>query len=233
LHPIMPGSVQQGGAISLSNSLPNRDCRVSCMNCTFTDNYSALMGGAISNQQGDLVVKDSILWNDSATFQGAEIYSFIEDNANVTYTNIEGGWPGTGNINTNPLFADANNYDVHLKSHYGRWDPVQAIWVSDDVNSPCIDAGDPNSDWTEELWPHGGRINMGAYGGTAEASLSSSNVGNLADLNHDGSVDYFDLDLFGDKWTIQESLLSQDMDRNGIVDGKDYATFALNWLWEE
>ncbi len=43
----------------------------------------------------------------------------------------------------------------------------------DDVTSPCIDAGDPNSDWTGETWPHGGRINMGAYGGTREASMST------------------------------------------------------------
>ena len=45
------------------------------------------------------------------------------------------------------------------------------------VTSPCIDAGDPTADWTGELWPHGGRINMGAYGGTPEASMSLSIVG--------------------------------------------------------
>jgi parallel beta-helix repeat protein len=33
--------------------------------------------------------------------------------------------------------------------------------------------GDPNSDWTSEIWPHGERINMGAYGGTQEASMST------------------------------------------------------------
>lgn len=42
----------------------------------------------------------------------------------------------------------------------------------DDVTSPCIDAGDPNSPVGDEPMPNGGRVNMGAYGGTAEASKS-------------------------------------------------------------
>jgi len=42
----------------------------------------------------------------------------------------------------------------------------------DDVTSPCIDAGDPNSPVGDEPEPNGGRINMGAYGGTEEASKS-------------------------------------------------------------
>jgi len=39
--------------------------------------------------------------------------------------------------------------------------------------SPCIDTGDPSdTDWQNELLPNGSRINMGAYGGTPEASMS-------------------------------------------------------------
>jgi L-ascorbate metabolism protein UlaG (beta-lactamase superfamily) len=62
--------------------------------------------------------------------------------------------------------------DYHLKSEAGRWDPVSESWIVDDVTSPCIDAGDPNSPVGDEPEPNGGIINMGAYGGTAEASKS-------------------------------------------------------------
>jgi L-ascorbate metabolism protein UlaG (beta-lactamase superfamily) len=62
--------------------------------------------------------------------------------------------------------------DYHLKSQAGRWDPASQSWVKDDVTSPCIDAGDPNSPVGQEPEPNGGRINMGAYGGTKEASKS-------------------------------------------------------------
>jgi hypothetical protein len=46
--------------------------------------------------------------------------------------------------------------------------------VFDTVTSPCIDRGDPTSVVAEELWPHGNRINLGAFGGTVEASYSEN-----------------------------------------------------------
>jgi alpha-tubulin suppressor-like RCC1 family protein len=61
-----------------------------------------------------------------------------------------------------------------LKSQAGRWDPNSQTWVRDDVTSPCIDAGDPNSPIGYEPFPNGGIVNMGAYGGTTEASKSAS-----------------------------------------------------------
>ncbi len=65
--------------------------------------------------------------------------------------------------------------DYHLISQAGRWDPDSQTWVIDDVTSSCVDAGDPNSPVGDEPQPNGGRINLGAYGGTAEASKSHSN----------------------------------------------------------
>jgi hypothetical protein len=53
-----------------------------------------------------------------------------------------------------------------------------AIWIDGDYHlqseSPCIDAGDPNSPVGLEPEPNGGRINLGAYGGTNQASKSSN-----------------------------------------------------------
>jgi len=101
---------------------------------------------------------------------------------------------GEGNIDANPLFAEPGYWadindpnimveqddpntiwidgDYHLKSEASRWDPVSESWVVDDVTSPCIDTGDPISQIGDEPELNGGIINMGAYGGTAEASLS-------------------------------------------------------------
>ena len=45
--------------------------------------------------------------------------------------------------------------------------------MKDSVTSPCIDAGDPGSDVADEPQPNGQRIDMGAYGGTEQASKSS------------------------------------------------------------
>jgi hypothetical protein len=107
-----------------------------------------------------------------------------------------------------------------------------AAWVPDEMTSPCIDAGDPNSDWTAELWPHGKRINMGVYGGTPQASMSLFDVGNIANLDYDPAdeVDFNDFRLFVNKWLKEEILIPEDLNRDGVVNFFDYAIFAGHWL---
>lgn len=97
------------------------------------------------------------------------------DTSSITYSCIyNDSWNGNtygygeGCIFTDPLFADSKNGDFHLMSKAGRW--YNSQWVVDDVSSPCIDAGDENSDYSNEPAPNGGRVNMGYYGNTAEAS---------------------------------------------------------------
>ena len=111
---------------------------------------------------------------------------------------------------------------------------VFGAWVSDEVTSPCIDAGDPNDPgWQNELWPHGKRINMGAYGGTAEASLSPNAAGNAADLNHDEAVDLADWSLWSKDWLTAKVLMDSDLDRDNDTDLDDLVLLAGQWLWAE
>jgi hypothetical protein len=93
------------------------------------------------------------------------------------YSCLEQNDPGPTNINRDPLFADPNQGDYHLRSTRGRYWPQIGMWVLEDVSSPCIDAGDPNSPVGEEPSPNGGRIDMGAHGGTSKASLSPFSQG--------------------------------------------------------
>jgi parallel beta-helix repeat protein len=80
----------------------------------------------------------------------------IEGGATVMYSNVEGGYPGEGNIDADPLFVTFHGFDYLLHP-----------------DSPCIDTGDPSiedgiSDWHPK-WPEkhidGPRSDMGAYGG--------------------------------------------------------------------
>ncbi len=59
----------------------------------------------------------------------------------------------------------------HLKSENGRCTGTQ--WIDDTNTSPCIDAGDPVSDYSNEPAPNGNRINIGAFGNTTEASKTN------------------------------------------------------------
>lgn len=121
--------------------------------------------------------------------------------------------------------------DYHLKSEYGRWDPAAQAWVYDDVTSPCIDAGDPAAaNWIYELWPHGKRINVGAYGGTPQASLSPSTAGNVADINRDETIGMDDLILFTAKWLQSAVLCPEDLNLDGKINLADFALIAENWL---
>jgi len=149
--------------------------------------YSLSPGG------GTATVINCIIWDcpqpitltDSSNTQIEDRGSHIT----VKYSDIQGGqnaisvsgnrstvtW-GQGNINTDPQFVAANNWDCHLKSRAGRWDAAGESWVLDNITSPCIDAGDLDTPVAFEPYPNGGIINMGAYGGTDEAGKSPSGL---------------------------------------------------------
>ncbi|MHC4460887.1 MAG: dockerin type I domain-containing protein [Planctomycetota bacterium] len=126
--------------------------------------------------------------------------------------------------------VDSSDLALLLDNYLTSYLP--GAWVFDLVTSPCIDAGDPNSDWLAELWPHDKRINMGAYGGTNQASMSLSNIGNIADLNNDDTVNFGDFAHFADGWQIEEVLLSGDLNHDNHVDIVDVMIVCDNWLWE-
>ncbi|MHA1713123.1 MAG: hypothetical protein ACTSW4_03645 [Candidatus Ranarchaeia archaeon] len=132
---------------------------------------------------------------------------------NNSYNNIwanqianfsDGAAAGIGDICVDPLFASESNY--HLKSGAGRWAGISS-WVIDDANSRCIDAGDTSDSVGLEPNPNGARINMGAYGGTAEASKSPSGIIEpvcteypAMDFNKDCKVDFEDFAVFTQSW---------------------------------
>ena len=120
-----------------------------------------------------VTAKNNIIANNSECGikkESAAIDSIYNDVWNNKSGNYNGISAGTGDISVNPQFVDTENYDFHLKSTTGRWSG--SSWVNDDITSPCIDRGDPSSNYSNEQPPNGGRINIGAYGNTVYASKS-------------------------------------------------------------
>ncbi len=189
-----PDGKSDGGGLSLHS------CPYRVENCTFYGNVTSRRGGGIKIYQGNglenYVIKNCILWNNRLTepptgdFGGWELaiqqdaasvpvtvlMSFTDwspDQGDRLYTYYRDGVPKhvfSNMIEADPAFADPAAGDLHLKSKAGRW--FRGTWVADQTNSPCIDAGDPLSDWSREPKPNGARINMGAYGNTEQASRS-------------------------------------------------------------
>ncbi|OHB74461.1 MAG: hypothetical protein A2Z25_24535 [Planctomycetes bacterium RBG_16_55_9] len=118
---------------------------------------------AYSGSQPD--ISNTIFWNNAR----GDLFG-----CRARYSRVNNAREGQENIDGDPLMVDPNGGDYHLFSERGRYWPEHDVWVLDTITSPCVDSGDPTADPMDEPIPNGGRINMGAYGGTVQASLSPS-----------------------------------------------------------
>jgi beta propeller repeat protein len=160
--------------------------RPTLQNCTVADNLGYGVNSSVVTANSSIVYFNH---------QGDENLRAESSASVVAYSDVQGGASGQGNIDADPLFVSRGFWtdrptgpvwtsgDYHLKSRGWTWDPGQGVWTSYDVTSPCIDAADPSLTlgeelvWNEDdpLFERAGpnrRIDMGAYGGTAEASLA-------------------------------------------------------------
>lgn len=154
------------------------DAEVTVRNCTFHHNYIdddpdyltavAVIGGA------QLHISSSIIWAND-----------IYDSPIIQYSDVEGGWPGTGNIDEDPCYLSGPP-DYYLS-----------------LSSPCVDAGD-NTDPTFNdpedpdnpgyaLWPSLGglRNDMGTYGGPGAIYWSNPGTGIVRQTSGGQSTDPF------------------------------------------
>ena len=212
-------------------------------NCTFSGNLGGMQTGAMNNYDSSPTLNNCILWANSPG-------QVCDHNSTtlISYSDVQGGWQGEGNIDADPCFVDAGHWedpcntpddlwddvwidgDYHLKSQAGRWDANSESWVKDYVSSPCIDAGNPGCPVGDEPAPNGNRRNMGAYGGTAKASKSPANWRSIADLTNDWVVDSNDLKVFVNYWLEAGECIPSDFNRSQSVDFNDFAIFGMEWM---
>ena len=88
-------------------------------NCTFFGNSATAGGGIADRQHSSSTVTNCILWADT----GGEVYNQFSSSTAITYSNVQGSYPGTGNIDADPLFVDSEAGNLRLGP-----------------GSPCIDA---------------------------------------------------------------------------------------------
>lgn len=116
-------------------------------------------------------IKNSIFWGNG----GEDVFVDSKSKLQIAHSLSQKPLVGQAMLKANPLFADPQK-DFHLKSRAGRWDQTanggQGGWVKDDLASAAIDAGDPTHPVGNEAAPNGKRVNLGAYGGTPQASKS-------------------------------------------------------------
>lgn len=162
---------------------------------------------ALGGQDSSLTMRNNILVANGADAEGHVIR--IDSGAlDSDYNNLvarNGAWIGTAagkwerllywqgaslqdmnSISVDPLFADETNGDFHVKSTTGRWTPGGV--VVDVAHSSIIDMGSHAFAYNLEPSPNGGRINLGAYGNTEQASRSRTTPWVFAKTMNDGGV---------------------------------------------
>lgn len=123
-------------------------------NNTIIGNSTANQGGGISVNNSQIDIHNNIVRGNSGV--PAQLYVTGPQSTTVWYNNVQDGYPGTGNTDAVPLFADSNFYLL--------------------PGSPGIDEGDPDLMYNDRedvgnpgnaLWPAMSSLlnDQGAYGG--------------------------------------------------------------------
>ena len=165
------------------------------VNCTITGNESTWATG-VYGYQG--TIRNTIIWGNSGVA--------LEGTPDITFSNVEGGATGEGNMDVAPGFVDAKNGDFHLTDM-----------------SLLIDAGDiAVLDFVQEDFE--GDPRMIGDG----VDIGADEHHRVGDVNFDGTVDISDLlGLLGD-WGDCAGCAA-DLDGNGAVDVADLLALLSHW----
>ena len=174
-------ATRYGGGVYLLNSSGAR-----LENCTLDGNGATAKGGGVCLDNSAVGLHNTVISNSRS---GGGVCLVAGPLPTITYCNLFNNLPtdyvgmsapaalalagSKGNLSQDPGYADRKRRDYHPKSETGRWNAVTGAWIVDTSYSPCIDAGDPASAYAREPQPNGRRINLGAYGNTAEASKAA------------------------------------------------------------
>jgi hypothetical protein len=163
-------------------------------------------------------MSNCVLWHNSPD------HFYPGYSAAISYSNIEGGFPGIGNIDADPLFVDPDNGDYHLAPGSPCIDAADNTAVPMDIttdldgNPRFVD--DPDTPETGNPGAPGPIVDMGAY----EFQGTSCPW----DLNGDGEVNVLDLIELVMSFGPCENCPA-DFNDDGIVNVLDLITLIMNF----
>ena len=200
-----------GGAAGFSVSTPT------IINCTFVNNTAAQLGAGVWIFNSTATIKNSVFWNNNP-----DQINLNGSTATVTYSNVMGGFTGTGNINLDPAFVLSGN------------DPYSIL-----DTSPCRNTGTPDTsglflpsfDLAGNLRISENRIDMGAYEyqGIIPVELTSFNAsvtGSTVTLNWITATEQNNLGFDVERKNDSESWM-----KIGFVDGNGTSTKINKYIY--
>ena len=155
-----PGAFEQKSSLSVFDSV---------VHAGFTNTF------AYTVDDGAAITADYNFYALQPGARLAENTSFTIEYENMKKWQADTG-ADTHSVLEDPLFINPSSGDFHLRSAGGRFVPSSGSYVNDSNTSWAIDAGRWSEGAGEEPLPNGGRLNVGLYGGTAQASRSITNA---------------------------------------------------------
>jgi predicted outer membrane repeat protein len=103
--PTITNCMFSGNSAQLGGGMWNEQLPVTVTNCVFSGNSAEQTGGGIYNHlRSNSTLTNCILWKNTAP-SGSQIHNDGTSSATVTYSDVQGGWPGQGNIDADPCFV--------------------------------------------------------------------------------------------------------------------------------
>ena len=145
------------------------------------------------------------LYFNSAYRDGGESQDLMRatrNSRNETFGNVQLiEFPNYVQIDDYSPYVSPDEKTIYFQDHiHGIYvlELIEGQWVLDSTSSPCVDAGNPVLNPAGERMPNGGRVNMGAYGGTGSASMSEWPV--KGDINRNGIANLADFAILANDW---------------------------------
>jgi hypothetical protein len=131
----------------VANSIAITNSSVTVQNSTIVDNPNGDQAIIVYDAPAStLIMRNTIMWGNKSNLQ---VHGTCANCVRVSYSDIQGGWPGQDNIDKDPLFVKPIGRDYHLKA-----------W------SPCIDTGTfqgaPDHDFEDDSRPQNRGVDIGA-----------------------------------------------------------------------
>lgn len=179
---IISGNTANGSTAGSGGGIYCSDFSPTITNCTISGNTTTYSGGGIyCTTHSSPTIVNSIFWGNAAGARGNEIYLSRTTSIGITYSDIQEGYDGEGNIDQDPLFVGGGDY--HLTAL-----------------SPCINTGNNDAPDLPETDKDGNprivnvTVDMGAYEYNPLAPIADAGPDQTADAGDtiilDGSNSY-------------------------------------------
>lgn len=140
--PVFVNCLFYGNKAAEGAVLANYGGTATFVNCALVGNYAKYgYGGAINDARAQTVMRNCVVWGNTAIKGGNQIMDIPAGTMAVTHSNVQGGFSGNGNIDSDPLFVNSSGGDYSVTT-----------------SSPCLDAGNGDLpadagdlDWDNQL----------------------------------------------------------------------------------